>query len=112
MEIDGTDTSICPASAAVDAPVICDSQQLSVFNWNPAAGEYRWSVVNAFEKDIDENWIWINMDDPKTFTIADAPVVNYPTNTTTRVNPSFKWAPVEGADGYNLVVIDNALNQS
>jgi hypothetical protein len=111
-EVDGTDTSICPASTAADAPVICEYRpQLSDFVRPPVTGEHYWKISHAFEMDGGV-WNWINVDGAKTFTIAEPPVVNYPTNQTTKVNPTFKWAPVEGAERYNLVVLDSISHKT
>ncbi len=107
--VDGTDTAICPDSGPQDPPVACEFQpRLSDFSAAPVVGEQSWRISAAFEKDSGDQWVWINSDYEKNFEISPPPSVLYPTNQTTKLNPTFKWQPVEHATAYNLVILNSS----
>jgi Leucine-rich repeat (LRR) protein len=97
-------SSVCSETGADVASICTYSLDLSKFTLPLAPGVYQWGV---------RTWDGFHFNDQDTnqfFTIATPPGVIYPTNQTTRVNPTFKWGTSEGAEGYNLWVMDNLSN--
>jgi Leucine-rich repeat (LRR) protein len=93
--------SVCPTTGSSEASICTYNLVFSRFPSLLTPGVYQWRVMAL------DGSTWKDQDTSQSFTIAEPPVVNYPTNQTTKVNPTFKWAPVEGAERYNLVVLDS-----
>lgn len=98
----------CGTAAATEASICSYHPVLSDFSEALAPGEYYWKISVAFEKDTENNWMWINVDTPpKTFTFSGTPLLEYPTGTTTKTTPTFKWSGVNNAEAYNFVILNS-----
>ena len=101
LEKELTDAAVCPAGGAEITAVCTYAPAWSDFTSPVTTGSYYWTVSTW----SGSNWDY--SDNNHQFEIVTPPNVEYPTNTTTRVNPTFKWSPVVNALGYNLWVMDS-----